>query len=189
MQKQTAVVKAIACFSKVRPSSPLRSNLTQRSPFHIMNPAANARPATRMQNNIDCLVVERAHQREPEMLIELTNQVDGKTIYAFGDKAARLIRGLIGHFRECLLDLQRGHAHGWDEGFATHHQYPLTLQGHIPTFSPPFYSSGPKVKRRIAEYCDAKGVVQFGGTLNRNTDFRLAALNNLGVNLVEERRA
>lgn len=52
---------------------------------------------------MDRLAVGRAHQREIDMLLELTKQVEGKTICALGDAAAWPIQGLMRHFRECQV--------------------------------------------------------------------------------------
>jgi len=41
----------------------------------------------------------RGHQREIDMLLELTKQVEGRTICALGDAAAWPIQGLMRHFR------------------------------------------------------------------------------------------
>src|SRR5260370_7523328 len=41
----------------------------------------------------------RAHKREIDMLLEVTTQIEGHTICAFGDGAAWPVQGLIRHFR------------------------------------------------------------------------------------------
>ena len=41
----------------------------------------------------------RAHKREIDMLMEVTTQIEGHTICAFGDGAAWPVQGLIRHFR------------------------------------------------------------------------------------------
>jgi NADH-quinone oxidoreductase subunit F len=41
----------------------------------------------------------RAHKREIDMLWEVTTQIEGHTICAFGDGAAWPVQGLIRHFR------------------------------------------------------------------------------------------
>ena len=48
---------------------------------------------------MDRFVVGRAHEREIEMLYELTKQVEGHTICALGDAAAWPVQGLLRHFR------------------------------------------------------------------------------------------
>ena len=42
----------------------------------------------------------RAQKREIDMLLDVTNQVEGHTICALGDAAAWPIQGLIRHFRD-----------------------------------------------------------------------------------------
>jgi NADH-quinone oxidoreductase subunit F len=41
----------------------------------------------------------RAHKREIDMLFEVTKQIEGHTICAFGDGAAWPVQGLLRHFR------------------------------------------------------------------------------------------
>jgi len=41
----------------------------------------------------------RAHKREIDMLMEVTQQIEGHTICAFGDGAAWPVQGLLRHFR------------------------------------------------------------------------------------------
>ena len=41
----------------------------------------------------------RAHKREIDMLLEVTNQIEGHTICAFGDAAAWPVQGLLRNFR------------------------------------------------------------------------------------------
>jgi NADH dehydrogenase (ubiquinone) flavoprotein 1 len=52
-----------------------------------------------MMNMMDRLNEGRAHAREIDMLLELTKQVEGRTICALGDAAAWPIQGLMRHFR------------------------------------------------------------------------------------------
>ena len=47
----------------------------------------------------DRFAIGRGHARELDMLLELTNQVEGRTICALGDAAACPIQGLMRHFR------------------------------------------------------------------------------------------
>ena len=54
---------------------------------------------TWMMNMMDRLATGRAHAREIDMLLELTKQVEGRTICALGDAAAWPIQGLMRHFR------------------------------------------------------------------------------------------
>ncbi|KAG8786364.1 NADH dehydrogenase [ubiquinone] flavoprotein 1, mitochondrial [Ceratobasidium sp. 428] len=74
MNKSTDVAKAIARFPKIYSST-------------NTNPAGNAHTPCRegttwVQNMMDRMVVGRAHQREIDMLLELTKQVEGRAIYA-----------------------------------------------------------------------------------------------------------
>ena len=41
----------------------------------------------------------RAHKREIDMLMGVTQQIEGHTICAFGDGAAWPVQGLLRHFR------------------------------------------------------------------------------------------
>jgi NADH-quinone oxidoreductase subunit F len=41
----------------------------------------------------------RAHKREIGMLMDVTKQIEGHTICAFGDGAAWPVQGLLRHFR------------------------------------------------------------------------------------------
>ena len=50
-------------------------------------------------NMMDRFVEGRGHQREIDMLLELTKQIEGRTICALGDAAAWPIQGLMRHFR------------------------------------------------------------------------------------------
>ena len=52
-----------------------------------------------MMNMMNRMVEGRGHQREIDMLLELTKQIEGRTICALGDAAAWPIQGLMRHFR------------------------------------------------------------------------------------------
>ena len=52
-----------------------------------------------MMNMMDRFAEGRGHQREIDMLLELTKQIEGRTICALGDAAAWPIQGLMRHFR------------------------------------------------------------------------------------------
>jgi NADH dehydrogenase (ubiquinone) flavoprotein 1 len=52
-----------------------------------------------MMNMMDRLQTGRAHVREIDMLLEITKQIEGRTICALGDVAAWLIQGLMRHCR------------------------------------------------------------------------------------------
>jgi NADH-quinone oxidoreductase subunit F len=41
----------------------------------------------------------RAHKREIDMLLDVTQRIEGHTICAFGDGAAWPVQGLLRHFR------------------------------------------------------------------------------------------
>ncbi|KAG2081777.1 NADH-binding subunit of NADH:ubiquinone oxidoreductase [Suillus cothurnatus] len=69
---------------------------------------------TWMMNMMNRMVEGRAHRREIDMLLELTKQVEGRTICALGDAAAWPIQGLMRHFRpevEARIDAFRA-SHG-----------------------------------------------------------------------------
>ncbi|CCO31229.1 NADH dehydrogenase (ubiquinone) flavoprotein 1 [Rhizoctonia solani AG-1 IB] len=87
MNKQTDVVQAISRFSK----------------FYKHESCGQCTPCregtTWMMNMMTRLEHGRAHEREIDMLLELTKQVEGKTICALGDAAAWPIQGLMRHFR------------------------------------------------------------------------------------------
>ena len=51
---------------------------------------------------MDRMVEGRAHEREIDMLYELTKEIEGHTICALGDAAAWPIQGLLRHFRTSL---------------------------------------------------------------------------------------
>ena len=121
-----------------------------------------------MMNMMNRFVEGRGHQREIDMLLEITyvpvffyftrttgpnlnltillfcrKQVEGRTICALGDAAAWPIQGLMRHFR-------------------------------------------PEVERRISEYRAQNGPVLFGGRLLSQVEDRTLALaDNLGGNLDE----
>jgi NADH-quinone oxidoreductase subunit F len=46
----------------------------------------------------------RAQRREIDMLMEVTTQIEGHTICAFGDGAAWPVQGLLRHFRKEIED-------------------------------------------------------------------------------------
>ena len=56
----------------------------------------------------------RAHKREIDMLMQVTQQIEGHTICAFGDGAAWPVQGLLRHFRpeiERRIDEYSARAH------------------------------------------------------------------------------
>ncbi|KAK7053409.1 NADH dehydrogenase [ubiquinone] flavoprotein 1, mitochondrial [Paramarasmius palmivorus] len=87
MNKSTDVVKAIARFSD----------------FYKHESCGQCTPCregtTWMKNMMNRFVEGRGHVREIDMLLELTKQVEGRTICALGDAAAWPIQGLMRHFR------------------------------------------------------------------------------------------
>ncbi|CAE6465874.1 unnamed protein product [Rhizoctonia solani] len=96
MNKSTDVVRAIARFSK--------ASLSQFYKHESCGQCTPCREGTTWMNNMmDRMVHGRAHEREIDMLLELTKQasrsVEGKTICALGDAAAWPIQGLMRHFR------------------------------------------------------------------------------------------
>ena len=52
-----------------------------------------------MMKMMDRFVEGRGHRREIDMLLELSKQIEGRTICALGDAAAWPIQGLMRHFR------------------------------------------------------------------------------------------
>jgi len=87
MDKSTDVVAAIARFSD----------------FYKHESCGQCTPCregtTWMMNMMRRFVEGRGHQREIDMLFELTKQIEGRTICALGDAAAWPIQGLIRNFR------------------------------------------------------------------------------------------
>ncbi|KAI1783323.1 NADH-ubiquinone oxidoreductase [Ganoderma leucocontextum] len=87
MDKSTDIVKAIARFAH----------------FYKHESCGQCTPCregtTWMMNMMDRFVEGRGHQREIDMLLELTKQIEGRTICALGDAAAWPIQGLMRHFR------------------------------------------------------------------------------------------
>ncbi|KIL58483.1 hypothetical protein M378DRAFT_27540 [Amanita muscaria Koide BX008] len=87
MDKSTDMVAAIARFSH----------------FYKHESCGQCTPCregtTWMMKMMDRMVEGRAHRREIDMLLELTKQVEGRTICALGDAAAWPIQGLMRHFR------------------------------------------------------------------------------------------
>ena len=59
-----------------------------------------------MMNMMDRFAEGRGHQREIDMLLELTKQIEGRTICALGDAAAWPIQGLMRHFRPEVENLE-----------------------------------------------------------------------------------
>lgn len=87
MDKSTDIVAAIARFSS----------------FYKHESCGQCTPCregtTWMMNMMNRMVEGRAHRREIDMLLELTKQIEGRTICALGDAAAWPIQGLMRHFR------------------------------------------------------------------------------------------
>eukprot|EP00835_Amoeboradix_gromovi_P006847 NODE_912_length_3140_cov_0.367971.p3 type:complete len:133 gc:universal NODE_912_length_3140_cov_0.367971:2476-2874(+) len=54
---------------------------------------------TWLKNAMDRFVRGEANEREIDMVLELTKQIEGHTICALGDAAAWPVQGLIRHFR------------------------------------------------------------------------------------------
>ncbi|CAK9780666.1 putative NADH-ubiquinone oxidoreductase 51 kDa subunit [Cutaneotrichosporon oleaginosum] len=87
MDNTTDMIRAIARFSK----------------FYKHESCGQCTPCregtTWMMNMMDRMVEGRAQEREIDMLLELTKQVEGHTICALGDAAAWPIQGLMRNFR------------------------------------------------------------------------------------------
>ncbi|KAK4052520.1 NADH dehydrogenase [ubiquinone] flavoprotein 1, mitochondrial [Microbotryomycetes sp. JL221] len=87
MNKETDVIRAIARFAK----------------FYKHESCGQCTPCregtTWLEKMMDRMVVGQAHEREIEMLQELTKQIEGHTICALGDAAAWPVQGLLRHFR------------------------------------------------------------------------------------------
>ncbi|GAA5994653.1 NADH-quinone oxidoreductase subunit NuoF [Rhodotorula paludigena] len=87
MNKETDVIRAIARFAK----------------FYKHESCGQCTPCregtTWLEKMMDRFVVGRAHEREIEMLWELTKQIEGHTICALGDAAAWPVQGLLRNFR------------------------------------------------------------------------------------------
>jgi len=87
MNKSTDIIAAIARFSS----------------FYKHESCGQCTPCregtTWMNNMMTRFVSGRAHVREIDMILELSKQVEGRTICALGDAAAWPIQGLMRHFR------------------------------------------------------------------------------------------
>jgi len=87
MDKSTDIVQAIARFAK----------------FYKHESCGQCTPCregtTWLEKMMDRFVEGRAHEREIDMLYELTKQIEGHTICALGDAAAWPVQGLLRHFR------------------------------------------------------------------------------------------
>jgi NADH dehydrogenase (ubiquinone) flavoprotein 1 len=87
MDKSTDIVAAIARFAQ----------------FYKHESCGQCTPCregtTWMMNMMNRFVEGRGHLREIDMLLELTKQIEGRTICALGDAAAWPIQGLMRHFR------------------------------------------------------------------------------------------
>lgn len=140
---------------------------------------------------MDRLVVGRAHEREIEMLQELTKEIEGHTICALGDAAAWPVQGLLRHFRESRfvareVELEFGGP---------------SVGGRSGSFSPSRRSSfagsvedhelmllyrrhtGPEVEARIHAYAQQHGQVLFGGHHRADINPSIAVPDNLGISL------
>ncbi|EKM75492.1 NADH-binding subunit of NdufV1, NADH ubiquinone oxidoreductase [Agaricus bisporus var. burnettii JB137-S8] len=109
MNKSTDIVSAIARFSQ----------------FYQHESCGQCTPCregtTWMSKVMKRLVEGRGHQREIDMLLEITKQIEGRTICALGDAAAWPIQGLMRHFRpeveRRIAEFQAVHGH---VGFGGH---------------------------------------------------------------------
>jgi len=87
MNKSTDIVEAISRFAK----------------FYKHESCGQCTPCregtTWMMNMMQRFTEGRGHLREIDMLLEITKQIEGRTICALGDAAAWPIQGLMRHFR------------------------------------------------------------------------------------------
>lgn len=108
MDKSTDIIRAIARFAKVRGAFCVhlgwRLIRLAASQFYKHESCGQCTPCregtTWLEKMMDRMVVGRAHEREIEMLQELTKEIEGHTICALGDAAAWPVQGLLRHFRE-----------------------------------------------------------------------------------------
>ncbi|KAM0750101.1 NADH-ubiquinone oxidoreductase 51 kDa subunit, mitochondrial [Meredithblackwellia eburnea MCA 4105] len=87
MDKSTDIIRAIARFAK----------------FYKHESCGQCTPCregtTWLEKMMDRMQSGRAHEREIDMLFELTKEIEGHTICALGDAAAWPVQGLLRHFR------------------------------------------------------------------------------------------
>lgn len=109
MNKSTDIVAAIARFAQ----------------FYKHESCGQCTPCregtTWMMNMMNRFVEGRGQSREIDMLLELTKQIEGRTICALGDAAAWPIQGLMRHFRpEVERRISEFHAVNGHVGFGGH---------------------------------------------------------------------
>jgi NADH dehydrogenase (ubiquinone) flavoprotein 1 len=172
MNKETDIIRAIARFAKVRTNwrrvEYAQAELTLLAvQFYKHESCGQCTPCregtTWLEKMMDRMVVGRAHEREIEMLQELTKEIEGHTICALGDAAAWPVQGLLRHFREC--------------------------SGRVAKRDPTCCScllshpAGPEVEARIAAYQAQHGQVLFGGHHRSDVNPELAIPANMGSSL------
>lgn len=108
---------------------------------------------------MDRMVEGRAHEREIDMLQELTKEIEGHTICALGDAAAWPVQGLLRHFSQFLFLL------------------------FFSTITDELDFVGPEVEKRIRDYQLKNGRVLFGGHLLSDVDSTIAIPNSMGLSL------
>lgn len=106
MDKSTDMVSAIGRFAKVcafRACMYFELVAHERTQFYAHESCGQCTPCregtTWMNKMMERMVEGRAHEREVDMLFELSKQIEGHTICALGDAAAWPVQGLLRHFR------------------------------------------------------------------------------------------
>lgn len=127
---------------------------------------------------MDRMVTGRAHEREIEMLQELTKEIEGHTICALGDAAAWPVQGLLRHFRELQLDSPSSTLHLCYLSLSALSLAHLSCS--LTSIAP---TPGPEVEARIAQYAAQHGQVLFGGHHRSEVDPSIAVPNNIGISL------
>ncbi|KAI5481859.1 hypothetical protein MNV49_000136 [Pseudohyphozyma bogoriensis] len=118
MNKETDIIRAIARFAK----------------FYKHESCGQCTPCregtTWLEKMMDRMHSGRAHEREIDMLFELTKQIEGHTICALGDAAAWPVQGLLRHFRpEVEARIQEYQQKNGQVLFGGHHR--SEVQGNI----------------------------------------------------------
>lgn len=157
MNKDTDIIRAIARFAK----------------FYKHESCGQCTPCregtTWLEKMMDRFVVGRAHEREIEMLQELTKQIEGHTICALGDAAAWPVQGLLRHFRQSPFSrcLSRGVSLcGKDLVVLTFFSLSSPLSLSLSLSMDTRLRIGPEVEKRIHDYQQREGRVLFGGTVS-----------------------
>lgn len=172
MDKSTDIVRAIARFAKVSfllftfRFYPSRLIFRRPLQFYKHESCGQCTPCregtTWLEKMMDRFVEGRAHEREIDMLFELTKEIEGHTICALGDAAAWPVQGLLRHFRSSPLP----------------NLTPKTLIMFLY-----FCDPGPEVEKRIHDYQTRNGQVLFGGHLRSDLNPEIAYPDNIGISL------